>query len=136
MPCHHRSAVFAAAFQSPKIKEEEEARRNPAARLHGLWFGFAKSDEKCANFTFFGRFFIMDYNYEQSSELEALDSIYYGDMQGISTCQEPDPHLHFLILGKPLRRTLKIFKTTYCYPRNSPVHTSISFNILNNLRDT
>lgn len=23
----------------------------------------------------------MDYQYEQSSELEALDSIYYGDMQ-------------------------------------------------------
>lgn len=24
----------------------------------------------------------MDYNYEQTSEVEALDSIYYGDMQG------------------------------------------------------
>lgn len=26
----------------------------------------------------------MDYNYEQSSEVEALDSIYYGDMQSKS----------------------------------------------------
>lgn len=28
----------------------------------------------------------MDYQYEQTSEVEALDSIYYGDMQGKNGC--------------------------------------------------
>lgn len=28
----------------------------------------------------------MDYQYEQTSEVEALDSIYYGDMQGKNWC--------------------------------------------------
>lgn len=39
----------------------------------------------------------MDYNYEQTSEVEALDSIYYGDMQSKSFAKEMQNIVNFVL---------------------------------------